>query len=276
MNRTLIFLAAALPLTAGDAGQRKQDKSGFHLFNPTPRGLMREMSTDRPDVTESPYTVDAGHLQIEMDVAAFTRDRHTPERAGGTDAWSFANTNIKVGLTNWADLQVVVPVFQRVRGGAEGFGDLQLRLKMNVWGNDAGETAFALMPWIKLPTASDDLGNGSVEGGLIIPYGMSLGGDWSLGAMLEVDAIEDGDGSGHHAEFVTSVAVGRPLVGALGGYVEFVSVLSTERDAEWVATANAGLTYGITDDIQLDAGINVGLTRAAEDFSPFVGISIRF
>ena len=27
----------------------KVDKSGYHLFNPTPREYMREMSTDRPD-----------------------------------------------------------------------------------------------------------------------------------------------------------------------------------------------------------------------------------
>ncbi len=46
-----------------------QDKSRYHLFNPTPVGRMREMSTDRPDKTESPYTVDAGHFQWEMDLA---------------------------------------------------------------------------------------------------------------------------------------------------------------------------------------------------------------
>jgi hypothetical protein len=37
-----------------------------------------------------------------------------------------------------------------------------------------------------------------------------------------------------------------------------------------------GLTYGLTDDIQLDAGINIGVTRSAEDFNPFVGLSWRF
>src|SRR5207247_8308607 len=44
------------------------DKRHYTLFNPTPRELMREMNTDRPDKTESPYTVDAGHFQVEADV----------------------------------------------------------------------------------------------------------------------------------------------------------------------------------------------------------------
>ena len=51
------------------------DKSTYNLFNPTPRELMREMSTDRPDQTESPYTVDAGHFQMEMDFVKATFDR---------------------------------------------------------------------------------------------------------------------------------------------------------------------------------------------------------
>src|SRR5437764_1052507 len=37
------------------------DKSSYTLFNPTPLNLMRDLNPDRPDVTESPFTVDAGH-----------------------------------------------------------------------------------------------------------------------------------------------------------------------------------------------------------------------
>src|SRR5688572_26356852 len=124
------------------------DKSGYHLFNPTPREHMREMSTDRPDTTESAYTVDAGHFQIEMDLASFTRDRHTPERDGGSESWSFLNTNFKLGLTNNIDLQIVAPIYTHVRRGPEGFGDLTLRMKWNLWGNDGGPTALALMPFV--------------------------------------------------------------------------------------------------------------------------------
>jgi hypothetical protein len=250
------------------------DKSQYHLFNPTQRQDMREMSTDRPDVTESAYTVDAGHVQMEMDLASFTRDRHTPERDGGEDSWSFLNTNLKIGLTNWADLQLVVPVFTRVRGGSEGFGDLTLRLKMNLWGNDGGTTALAVMPFVKLPTASDGLGNDEWEGGLIVPFAAELPGGWGFGAMAEVDIVAADEGGGHHPEFVTSITFSHDITEKLGGYVEFVSVLSEEKD--WAASFDCGLTYGLTENIQLDAGVNIGLTRAADDLNPFVGLSVRF
>ena len=66
------------------------------------------------------------------------------------------------------------------------------------------------------------------------------------------------------------------IVGKLGGYVEFFSLVSAERGADWIGTVDAGLTYALTDDIQLDAGVNVGVTRAADDINLFFGISMRF
>lgn len=268
----VLWCAATIPLLA-KTPPPPPDKSGYHLFNPTPREHMREMSTDRPDTTESAYTVDAGHFQIEMDLASFTRDRHTPERDGGSESWSFLNTNFKLGLTNHIDLQIVAPIHTRVRRGPEGFGDLTVRMKWNLWGNDGGPTALALMPFVTLPTASSGLGTDEVEGGLIIPFAAELPAGWGFGAMVEVDFLAS-EGGGHHAEWVTTFTFSRDLTEKLGGYVEFVSVLSEESD--WAAYFDFGLTYAINDNLQLDAGLNTGLTRAAEDFTPFVGLSIRF
>ena len=44
------------------------DKSQYTLFNPTPKEQMRPFNTDRPTKSNVPYTVDAGHFQIETDL----------------------------------------------------------------------------------------------------------------------------------------------------------------------------------------------------------------
>jgi hypothetical protein len=67
---TLVFIVPA----AGQDGER-HDKSRYNLFNSVPVEFMRTLSTDRPDKTESPYTVDAGHFQVEMDFASATFDK---------------------------------------------------------------------------------------------------------------------------------------------------------------------------------------------------------
>jgi hypothetical protein len=132
------------------------------------------------------------------------------------------------------------------------------------------------MPFVKLPTNQDDLGNDAVEGGLIVPFAAELPAGWGMGAMTEVDLIEDADGSGHHAEFINTITFGHDIVGNLAGYVEFFSLVSTDDDSPWVGSVNFGLTYGLTDDIQFDAGINIGITSSADDLNPFCGISWRF
>jgi hypothetical protein len=280
MMWTMFDIRAAEP----DGASPAIDKNQFHLFNPTPSKYLREMSTDRPDKTESAYTVDAGHFQFEMDLVAYTRDE---ERTGGTttkvDAWAVAPINLKVGLCNRVDLQLILETYNdvRVRSGGvtqtlRGYGDTTVRLKYNLWGNDGGATAMAAMPYVKLPTNQDGLGNNSVEGGLILPLAVSLPADFGLGLMTQYDAVRDDDGGGHHAEFVNSITVSHDIVGKLGGYVEFFSAVSAERDSDWIGTVDLGLTYGLTDNIQLDAGVNIGVTKSADDVNPFLGLSWRF
>ena len=269
--------------TAAVADEPAPDKSRYTLFDPTPRELMREMSTDRPDKTESAHTVDAGHFQVEMDLVAYTRDRHTTDHID-VDSFAVAPMNLKLGLTNRMDAQIVLETWNWVRTEdrdtgdvthQRGFGDVTLRLKTNLWGNDGGAWALALMPFLKLPTNQDDLGNDAVEGGLIVPWAVDLPWDWGLGGIVQLDATEDEDGRGYHPEFIETVALGHDIVGALAGYVEFFSLSSTEDDAHWQATVDFGLTYAVTEDIQLDGGVNVGVTRATEDVNPFLGLSFR-
>lgn len=259
------------------------DKSAYSLTNRTPASQLRELSTDRPDLTESPYTVDAGWWQVEMDLAAYTRDRDT---ANGADvkatALQFANLNVKVGLTSHIDLQTVFEPITRVKvddriarthDKIHGFGDITSRLKINFWGDDDGKTAFALMPFVKWPTSQHGLGNDSVEGGLIAPLAISLPAGWDLGVMTEVDVVRNGADTGYRCDWVNSVTVGHDLAGNVGCYFELATVITEGPE---IASFDCGVTYGIGKNVQLDAGANFGLTHAADDLTVFTGVSFRF
>ncbi len=259
------------------------DKSAYTAFNRTPESQLRELTTDRPDLTESPYTVDAGWWQLEMDLFSSTRDH---DKSGGNDvkstAWSFANINIKLGLTSQIDLQTVFSTYTQVkvtdnltktRSNISRFGDVLSRLKINFWGNDGGDSAFGLMPFIKWPTNQHGLGNKSVEGGLIVPYAHALPGGWDMGVMTELDFVRNDADNGYTTEWVNSITFGHDLAGKLGGYVELASV---HTHAAEIVTFDCGLTYGLTKHVQFDLGANIGLTHAADDLNVFAGLSIRF
>lgn len=275
--RTLVLPLALGQVVAGVTA----DKSGYTLFNPVPRDLLRDLSTDRPDQTESPYTVDAGHWQVEMDLFISTRDRDGDLPARELSVMPF---NLKVGLSSNVDLQLMIDPYVRATAEdraagtatrASGFGDITTRLKVNFWGNDGGPTAFAVMPFVKWPLAASDVRNGEVEGGLIAMLGCELPAGWTFTIMTEADWLADETG-GRDTEWLNSITFARDLTANLGGYVEFVAVFSDASGHRWQGQLDVGFTYALGSDIQLDGGCNFGLTRSAPDYQPFLGFSRRF
>ena len=279
MKHLLFPAALAAPLFAS-AVHAQPDKSAYTLFNPTPHDQMRELSTDRPDQTESPYSVDAGHWQIEFDFANYT---HDDEGGVRTDTLNVSPVNVKLGLTNSTDIQFVFDSYSRERVRAAGtttttrdWGDLTIRVKHNIWGNDGGDTAFAAMPFVKVPLQIGDAGNDLVEGGLILPLAVSLPRGWGMGLMTEFDLLADQTGNDRHLEWINTITFSHDITSQLGGYVEFVSAHSYENGNDWIAQADLGLTYAINADTQLDAGCNFGVTREAPDVQPFLGLTLRY
>lgn len=231
---------------------------------------LRPLSTDRPDVTESPKSVDAGHFQVEMDAARYTRD-------AGMTSLSFANTNLKLGLTDFLDVQVVVESLlgvEETSGYNWGFGDIALRTKINLVGNDEGKIAIGVLPWVKIPTAGTR-GNGAVEGGFAGIIGLELPAEFSAGFQVQGDMMENVLGDGHHFELLTTATIGRTIIGPLGAFVELFGVHSTEADAAYLLSFNGGFNYMLTPQFMLDAGSAIGITEVAEDVSVFAGVSFK-
>jgi hypothetical protein len=241
---------------------------------------MRELQPDRPDETENPHTVDAGHFQLEMDFVNFTYNKSGSATA---NAWNIAPFNFKLGLLNNVDLQFeydsYIHVHTRSHGFAttqSGFGDFTTRVKINLWGNDGGETAFALLPYVKFPTSTGHIGNGAVEGGIILPLSIELPAGFEFAMEASAGIFQNNSGHGRHAECIGSASLDHAIVGNLSGYVEFFADVSTESPSQWIGTADVGLEYLLTKDVQLDCGCNIGLTSAADTAHPFTGITIRF
>ncbi len=249
---------------------------------------MREMTTDRPDTTEVPFTVDAGHVQTESTVFGYSRSR--PDIDGAvSDAYDFAYTNVRIGLTNDVELSLVWQPYGIVRTRQadpdpllrqEGIGSVDIRAKINLWGNDTfakDGSALALLPILTLPTDDDNgIGVATVEGGLVVPLALELPHGFGLGINTGVFAVQDEDETGHHAEYVATAALSYEWTDKLGTYAEVVGLFGVDDPRGDICVVGAGWTYALTDDVQLDGGMNFGLTAAADRYNPFVGLSMRF
>ena len=148
---------AAEPATA-------PDKSQYTLVHPTPAGELRGMSTDRPNLANSPQTIDAGHLQVETGIIDYTyyRDRYKGANAN-LDLWSFGEFNFRLGVLNNLEVNAAFSSYYQLDAhsnytGREysysGFGDTVLGGKLNFWGDDMSDRVWATALAIHLTLSS--------------------------------------------------------------------------------------------------------------------------
>jgi len=159
---------------------------------------------------------------------------------------------------------------------ADGAGDLVVRSKVNLFGNDGGAAAMALIPYVKIPTAARTLGNNQVEGGLIVPISMTLPAGFALVVMPEIDLLKNNNDGGKHVNVTGVVNLGYSINKRLTVFGELYSAVGADAHTPPVYTADAAVAYLLTDSIQLDAGANFGMNRNAPNLQIYTGISQRF
>lgn len=132
------------------------------------------------------------------------------------------------------------------------------------------------MPFVKWPTSDVSLRNRKTEGGVIVPLAVELPGGWAMGRMTELDFVYRSTEDDYRAVLVNSLALSHDILGNLGGYVEFFSVVSPASDFAWQGQVDVGFTYAVDGNTQFDFGCNFGVTDTSPDFNPFVGFSWRY
>lgn len=256
----------------------KPIKQRYTLFHPTPKDSLREMDPDRPNITESPYTVDAGHIQYEAD---FLRYEYKTTIESKEHALLYNYFNVKLGLTNSLAVQLLIQTYAHQntvqldtheRTSDAGFGDLTLRLKKNFLGND-GNISFAVIPYLTFPT-NHYTDNSKYEGGVIVPIMFKLKNDWQLSLQVEGDRLKDDVGNGLHNQILQSINIGHPIfTKELNAYLEtyYEYNLIAHNINNYV---DAALQYGVSKSVMVDLGFNLGIQKAA-DHALFVGIAFR-
>jgi hypothetical protein len=291
MMYTLTPLAHAdEPPATTAASDAVPDKWQFTLLNPTPTANLRGMDTDRPNVTNTPHTIDAGHLQIETGLIDYTYDRtHSADITYRTDDFAFAASNFRLGVLNNLEINAVIVPYaldqthdlsDKTSEYASGFGDTIVGAKLNLWGNEGGDatwlTGLALQPQFKFGTASNGLGNGRFEFSVPAPFLMNLPAGFHLSFQHGVSLQRNSANDGNVAGMQDSISIDRVLVGNLDLYLEYAAAVTTEKHTQAVQTLDVGGTYPFNDNITLDAGVALGLNNASPDLEVLAGISVRF
>jgi hypothetical protein len=244
----------------------------YHLFNPVPRAELREFALDRPDVTESPQTVDAGHFQFEGDVVKWVKSTGG-ESDRTINIW---NGLYKVGLAkNW-DFQLgyeLHNIYQDTEGKKvdDGSGALTLRLKRNFWGNEGdSKTALGTIPYVSFLSGKPFDSNEDIQFGIGFPFSSGINDKLGWGGQPQFDLVPDGEG-GYDLSFFQTVVLGGTLAGNFDFYVEGLAIFAPD-DNQYLT--NGGIIYNVTPNMKVDVAANLGLNKPAPT-RVYLGFSFR-
>ena len=237
--------------------------------------------TDRPDFTESSSTVGCGVVQLEMgytftynddDVTGDkTRSHTTPEmllRVGISDhvelrfVWTY----------EWDEIETAGVLTQ-----PDGSNDLGLGAKIDLYEQCGWWPEQAIIIDGTVPTGADAFSTDDVQVGVNYLYSWELPCDWGLGGSTGFFTDTDTDAGDDFVVWFQSVALGIPINDCWGAYVEYFGLYESERtgnvDQHFL---NAGFTYLVSNDVQLDILVGLGLNDDADDFFTGAGASFRF
>ena len=246
---------------------------------PTSSAADAPICTDRPTKSNFACTVPRGKWQVESDLY---NDGRLSADGVTTRTQLFTSPVLKYGISDSADVNISWVPFARVttetdgaRETVDGTGDVILRVKQRYTPTDR-PLQFALVPYVKLPTAPRGVGNRAWEGGVIAPANLALPGSVTLTVVPSLDLLADADGSGRHVQLTGLVNIGKQI-----GRTTLYGELWTSQNFDPSGTvrqysADVAVAHLITDELQIDVGGNFGLNRATPDAQLYVGMSARW
>ncbi len=266
---------AALLLRAGLAGL----PCAAHAEN----GGLRDFCAERPGKATPACVVDKGHVLAEIDLFDVARSSDGGVTSRTTLVFS---PHLRLGLTDRIEAGITLAPFTETRTSGDpsarpvvrGTGDTVIDLKFSLRNPDGSAPSVALMPFVTVPTAQHGLGAGGFQGGVIAPVALALPSGFSLGLDPEIDLNRDGAGSVRPA-YVIAAALGHALAPGLSGGVELWANWShAPQGWQREASADASLAWipRTHPNLQLDAGVNLGLTHETPGVQGYIGISHRF
>lgn len=259
MNRPLCAALLGLALAAPVAAQTSQMEGA--------------LVSDRPDFTESTGTIAPRHVQVEAGV--------TWQEIGEEDALTAGEVLVRLGVGERLEARLGVGSWTRIDlpdGRLDGYEDpsvgFKVRLTPPADDRPPGLPAAAFLLGTTVPVGSDDLTSDAWE-----PEAR-LALDWILTDLLSVGAnlgaaYPSADGE-RFEQLLASVTLGIAATDRLGVFVETYGFSEEEPDGDATQYADTGVTFALTDDLQLDARIGFGLNDPSPERFIGVGVAARW
>jgi hypothetical protein len=248
---------------------------------PLIEGQLREFSTDRTQVAESPFTLAPGRWSWSVDAAGASH--------GSIDSLSqtsaeFSRVSVAAGLPHRFELAEVASGWSRERLTStgsipdetrQGLGTFTTQLRVTLAGVDSTGAGVGALFSVSVPAASNSPESRAVEASVGVPVAVMMGDALSLNASSQAVLAADAEDTGHHLDWVNAVCVRRDFGATFGTFVELVSVSSGEANRPWLGAIDGGLGWEPRAHFALTGGVCAGHGAGRFDAGVFGAVEIH-
>ena len=218
----------------------------------------QQMTTDRPDQTESSSTVGAGLFQIETGTIIESPNRY----------WNINTTLFRCGVSDNFELRAQTGVgryFSDFNKDNYVFGvnDLILGLKYRLL---QGPIEIAYLGHAHFPTGSKNISDGSFGSSHKIALSHAITENIGFGYNIGYDHFGKEDQG-----FTYAYVIGFSLVEKVGFFVELYG--NADKFSDFNHNFDTGFTFSVSENIQLDVSTGMGLNEEMNFFA--TGLSWR-
>jgi hypothetical protein len=222
-----------------------------------------EISTDRPDVTNSSRVVPYGSLQIENGVDWTVRQR--------SDVISGSETRLRLGIAQCTELLADVPTyFYSLNGRASsGFSDFVVSVKRELpvpFGFELSATA-----GLGFPTGANKISSHGYDPYVQVPWSRRITDDWSLHGMFTVTWFTSLRRI--NPTFEPTLSLERELGPTRDLFVEYVGEYPNHARPSQIL--DGGGSWRVTKVEQIDFHVGFGLNSSSPDHFFGIGYSFR-
>lgn len=224
------------------------------------------ISTDRPDQTEAPSITPVNYLQAE---AGFNYERID----AGNEVFVYPTLLTKFGITNRFELRLITEqaTFRNAADQQQyGVLPVQVGFKSNLVSQKGVVPEISFIGHLVLPA----MGSREFRTDFYATnFRFVLRHDLNDRLSVSYNAGAEWDGFSPAPTFIYTFATAYQFTDRLGMYVEAFGFAPQERVANH--QADAGFTWLINNDVQLDISAGTALTENAPDYYAALGFSFR-
>lgn len=224
------------------------------------------IQTDRPDQTESPYVVPRGMVQVEVGSAY-------EEAVPSVSDWVHPTSLIKYGVNDKFELRLITDLGTEKTGGESSTGLRPVTIGFkSVLGEERGILPkISFIGHLTLPNVASA---GQKSTYYANSYRFLCQHTLSNKVNISYNFGAEWDGITAIPTFIYTLSTGISISEKMGSFIEVYCFAPQTSTADHLA--DAGLTYLITNNVQLDASGGIGLTDNSPNYFISAGLSFRF